>query len=500
MDDSLRVLVVARPALVEEVADGLESAAGGGMTITTADSAGAAREAIAGVSTTEGNGGDANGTGDAIDCVVSGQVLPDGTGLELLGEVRRQDSLGATILFPDDGSETLASDAFAAGIADYVPMDGPETYDTLVARIHAAVGSDRIEQSRAGAIADVEGAAARFETLLETVPSPAVLTDDAASDPIIRAVNPAFETTFGLDAQSVVGRNLDDLIVPQDDDPIAVPDEPGEVLDTELRRRTVDGVRDFRLRGARVPTGEGLAVYLDVTEWNQQRQRLRVLSRVLRHDIRNRMNIIEGRAALLADQLDDPEKTAATEKIRIAAVELMSLSEKTQRVEGAMAEATSRRRLDVADELITVLSGLSDAYPEATIHREMPSAAWIHGTAALPTALEEVVRNAIEHNPAEDPCVWVEVGEDGTSVEVAVRDDAPPIPETEVDLVTGAREATQLEHASGLGLWMVTWIVGGAGGEIDFDPNGESGNTITMRFPGAAPPESGVDVAASEQD
>ena len=45
---------------------------------------------------------------------------------------------------------------------------------------------------------------------------------------------------------------------------------------------------------------------------------------------------------------------------------------------------------------------------------------------------------------------------------------------------------TALEHASGLGLWLVNWIVTRYGGSFQITPegkNGTSGTTATVRLP-----------------
>ncbi|WP_132059786.1 bacterio-opsin activator domain-containing protein [Halorussus amylolyticus] len=59
---------------------------------------------------------------DATDCVVAAHRLDGGTGLELLGEIRALDVTTPFVLAPEAGDESLASEAFAAGVADYVPV------------------------------------------------------------------------------------------------------------------------------------------------------------------------------------------------------------------------------------------------------------------------------------------------------------------------------------------------------------------------------------------
>ena len=72
-----------------------------------------------------------------VDCVVSTQALPDGDGLTLLRRVRDLGGGLPFVLLASDGSERLASRATAAGVTDYVPVDG-ERIDAVAERVAAA--------------------------------------------------------------------------------------------------------------------------------------------------------------------------------------------------------------------------------------------------------------------------------------------------------------------------------------------------------------------------
>lgn len=163
----------------------------------------------------------------------------------------------------------------------------------------------------------------RFEAVFEAIQEPLVNVVFEGGEPIVQRVNPAFEQTFGYDSSTARGKNLNDLIVPEDlersiDDPtrgivVQSTNERDEVVDWhrrraeideetmhsrpgdpkaaqldeaamqgyhvagEVRRETVDGVGDFLFRGVPVqdsPANEHFGIYVDITEEKTQQRTL----------------------------------------------------------------------------------------------------------------------------------------------------------------------------------------------------------------------------------
>ncbi|MBO4249105.1 GAF domain-containing protein [Halomicrobium sp. IBSBa] len=79
-------------------------------------------------------------TDGSTDCVVSEQDLPDGSGLSLLRSIRRRAPSLPFVLFTDDGSETVASEAIDADVTGYLrrtPLE--EQLPALVTTVTEAV-------------------------------------------------------------------------------------------------------------------------------------------------------------------------------------------------------------------------------------------------------------------------------------------------------------------------------------------------------------------------
>jgi len=75
-----------------------------------------------------------------VDCVVSEQVLPDRTGIELLERIREDHPQLPFVLSTDEGGERVASRAFSAGATDYLPKRaGSDRHERVAERVLAAV-------------------------------------------------------------------------------------------------------------------------------------------------------------------------------------------------------------------------------------------------------------------------------------------------------------------------------------------------------------------------
>lgn len=96
-----------------------------------------------------------------------------------------------------------------------------------------------------------------------------------------------------------------------------------------------------------------------------------------------------------------------------------------------------------------------------------------------------LVENALEHSDRDQPHVELSArltGDDEFPLRVEVTDDGPGIPDREVSVVESGNER-QLEHASGIGLWVTQWAVTDAGGDLTFDDREPRGTVVRIELP-----------------
>jgi PAS domain S-box-containing protein len=123
----------------------------------------------------------------------------------------------------------------------------------------------------------------RFATLFENLPSPVVHGRTEDEKAYVHAINQAFEDVFGYDAEAVEGKPLSSLIALEgaEEEMASINRsalEEGE-LQTEVRRQTTEGPRDFQLhvamRDSEANAHEGYAMYVDISERKEREQALR---------------------------------------------------------------------------------------------------------------------------------------------------------------------------------------------------------------------------------
>lgn len=233
-----------------------------------------------------------------------------------------------------------------------------------------------------------------------------------------------------------------------------------------------------------------LVVLRDMTIQRQQRERLRVLSRILRHDIRNQLNMMRGLDTVAADLEDDQKQRV---EAAVEAVDrLCSVADKARFIERKVAgENQSSPR-----NLVRIVSGaaadIRGEYPDAAI--EDPTAEFVYGDVTDPfaTAVAEVARNAIEHNDSPEPHVDTTVAEtlNGEYVDVRIADNGPGIEPKQAEIAEGKRQADQSTmHLDGLGLWTARWVMQNSGGRLKFASNAPRGTIVTLRVPCSEGPD-----------
>lgn len=249
--------------------------------------------------------------------------------------------------------------------------------------------------------------------------------------------------------------------------------------------------RDFDLNISEVNSQQGnmlarVAVLREVTQLKQSERELELLSqvqsRVLRHNIRNELDVIKAQNERLAADLDE-EHAQLAEAAMSSADRLLSISSKTRDVEQLVDHDENPSTVDLAATIRQLLETHREAYPEVSFSVESPKSCRIETLPSMELALDNLIENAAEHNTTTEPMVEVALTNTDDELVVRITDNGPGIPEQELAVRDQSEEAP-LEHGRGVGLWVVDWVIENSGALLAFDTDSE-GTTATIRLPRA---------------
>ena len=370
----------------------------------------------------------------SIDGTVPGQVFAGGERYVVSGE----DPEGWLADAPFDSGACLPlgdHGVFAVGARE---SDAFEETDIQLATVLAANAEAALDRARKGA--ELRRERDDFAALFENIPDPTAEVIMRDTEPIVKRVNPAFEAAFGYRTADIAGENLDDYVVPDD----AETDveaynrrlQRGLSLHDEVRRVTVDGIRDFIIHigphDVDEETARGYAIYTDITdrkrrerELERQIERLDEFASVVSHDLRNPLGVARGHLEL-ARTAEGEGRTAhfdsiedAHERMEVLIQRLLAFAR-----EGDPAGTTAQVSLDSAarDAWETVETGsLSLVVDDVEVTADPDR---------LRQLLENLFRNSVEHA---DAATEIRVGPLDGGFYVA--DDGPGIPEADREAV-----------------------------------------------------------------
>ena len=360
-----------------------------------------------------------------------------------------------------------------------------ETRETAV---HFTVqrGSDDEYEGVLGVIRDIterkqrERELADYQSLVESAGDPMYVVDEFGK---IQLVNEAMAEFAGEPRRKLVGLHISDLIpdraVEEGEIALKIAREREErnyetfetwLTDAEGRERLVEAT----IGQATDEHGDhsGAVVTLrDITERHKREQELdlikQIFSRSLRHNIRNKASIIESFATLLADDLTGEHAEMAQAILR-ASNSLAKTSEKVSDFDWIVDGDSTIVEHDLTEMLREAAAAVRDTNESAAIEFDVDDTVTVEGIRDLQYAFENLVENALEHGvTGGPPTVTIKTAVRADTVCVAVADDGPGIPESEIRVIEEGEE-TALEHGSGLGLWLVDQVVQQSGGDLEF--------------------------------
>ncbi len=217
-----------------------------------------------------------------------------------------------------------------------------------------------------------------------------------------------------------------------------------------------------------------IAVQRDVTERKRREQRLEVFNRILRHNLRNQLDVIQSHAELLADRTTDDH----AERIVAAVNELAGIGRRARQIDRILSKDDTLTKIDITQTLRETVETMEPTGSDVAVTTEFPrETRLLTDKETVTMAVESALENAFEHAAS---TVTVAVEDEPGECVVTIADDGPGIPEEEL-IPIEAQTETRLQHGRGLGLWQLRWCVDNLNGELSFET--EAGTTVRITVP-----------------
>jgi hypothetical protein len=213
-------------------------------------------------------------------------------------------------------------------------------------------------------------------------------------------------------------------------------------------------------------------------------QRRQVINRVLRHDLRNEMNVIMGRAQMI-EEIGDGEVAENAEEIYRKSAKMVDLGNEVRKIDQELNRVSRRiRRVDISAVIQQQIKSMHKEHPDVEFRTSIEDVDVV-GNSLVSSALHHLIENCVEHNNAQNNLKVTstcEYNPDEDIVIVKVIDNGKGIPKGEYEVITSGLE-TPLDHISGLGLWMVKWIAESVDGDFHITQRAETKGTVaTLQF------------------
>ena len=371
---------------------------------------------------------------------------------------------------------------------DAFSEDDLELAELLTA--HVATSAERAKSARA-----LERQKTQFSSLVASLPGMVFRTSTDDVERLAFVNDYAAELT-GYDPATLTsgdGVGFGDLVHPDDRATIVGKRRTalaeGRSYEATYRLVTADsGERWVRERATGLFTDEAgsatLEGFLTDVTGNRRRAQLEVLNRFLRHNLRNDVQVISGHADILEREVRDERMLDSVRRIQSAAAKLVGHSEKAATLEGLLGSDDESNRVSV--DLAAVVRRrveLFEQRPDVDLDVSLPESCRVSAVPVLDAAIREALENALRHGG--DPPVAISISLESVDehgrelVRLRIRDDGPGIPEQD-RVAIERRTETALTHSSGLGLWLVKWIVTASGGSLDILDSPDGGTELRM--------------------
>ena len=384
-------------------------------------------------------------------------------------------------------NETLELDDGRILERDYVPYELPEGDGNLW------LYRDVTEQK------DRERKLERSRQIIKNSTDIATIIDPSGT---IRYVSPAVEQVLGYDQDELIGEDGFAYQPPETTEAVAEaieyvitnPDETRTVqtqfrraddswcwIESTIRNRIHDDIIEGILVSSR-----------DVTERMEYEQRiedqrddLQTLNEVVRHDVRNDLQLVTAYTEMLADlQSEGGEEKEIIDKLRERANQAVDLTKTAADMATVMLQKEGvQAQVSLRQVFVTEIDDIQDAYPDAEISVEGDVASVkVQANEMLKSVFRNLLKNAIQHNDKAVPSIRATVRDHDDRVHIRIADNGPGVADLQKDQIFGKAQKGLDSEGTGIGLHLVQTLVTSYGGDVWVEDNDPVGSVFVVEL------------------
>ena len=217
-------------------------------------------------------------------------------------------------------------------------------------------------------------------------------------------------------------------------------------------------------------------------ELRQRTEELTILNNLTRHDIRNDISLVVGRARELTEHVD-PRGQDALDEIVQSSNHVLQLTRTVGDIVESISgeEEVELRPVVLSRVLATEIEKAEGLYRGVEISLESDVAGIrVRANDLLSSVVGNLISNAIFYNDKETPVVVVSVETDEDTVTLRVADNGPGIPDRRKDRIFEKGEQGATSTGMGIGLSLVDRLVEQYGGDIRIEDNEPVGSVFCV--------------------
>ncbi|MHB9286484.1 ATP-binding protein [Halobacteriales archaeon Cl-PHB] len=323
-------------------------------------------------------------------------------------------------------------------------------------------------------------------------------------DGTISFVNEAIDRTLGYEPHEITGTNAFEYMHPDDREVVFdrfadLLDEPDHVTDRSTHRlQHADGHWEWFESVGSNRTNTALDGYVinsrQITErkkyeqrLEQQRDNLDLLNQMLRHDIRNDLQLVTAYAELVEEECNERtvhEYIGTVLENADHAVDLTTTAGELADVMHSTEE--DLHQVSLQSSLRPELEDIRSVYSQdiVTCETDIPDAP-VRANEMLDSVFRNLLKNAIEHNDKESPELIVSATTRPDTILVHIEDNGPGVPDSQKSEIFGKGERGLESQGTGIGLHLVQTLVTLYGGDVWVEDSEPEGAEFIVELPKA---------------